>query len=128
YLAARGAIVEVACNAHARRKFYDAQNSDAARSHAALWPGIASSTLWRRKPRNRLKRNTWTMPAPTRCAFACAKRKRCRSGPTFDAGWKNSVTRFAKEPDGSGHQLYLRQLGCAGALHRGRRFRIGLGR
>jgi transposase len=36
YLAARGAIVEVACNAHARRKFYDAQSSDAARSHAAL--------------------------------------------------------------------------------------------
>jgi transposase len=36
YLASRGTIVEVACNAHARRKFYDAQSSDAARSHAAL--------------------------------------------------------------------------------------------
>jgi transposase len=30
------AIVEVACNAHARRKFYDARTSDAARSHQAL--------------------------------------------------------------------------------------------
>lgn len=30
------AIVEVACNAHARRKFYDARTSDAARAHQAL--------------------------------------------------------------------------------------------
>jgi transposase len=30
------AIVEVACNAHARRKFYEARTSDAARSHQAL--------------------------------------------------------------------------------------------
>jgi transposase len=29
-------IVEVACNAHARRKFYDARGSDAARAHQAL--------------------------------------------------------------------------------------------
>ena len=29
-------IVEVACNAHARRKFYNARTSDAARSHQAL--------------------------------------------------------------------------------------------
>src|SRR5205085_7294208 len=29
-------IVEVACNAHARRKFYEARTSDAARSHQAL--------------------------------------------------------------------------------------------
>jgi transposase len=33
-------IVEVACNAHARRKFYDARSSDAARAHQALaWYG-----------------------------------------------------------------------------------------
>jgi hypothetical protein len=33
-------ILEVACNAHARRKFYDARSSDAARSHQALaWYG-----------------------------------------------------------------------------------------
>ena len=31
-----GAIVEVACNAHARRKFHDARTSDAARAHQAL--------------------------------------------------------------------------------------------
>jgi transposase len=30
------AIVEVACNAHARRKFYEARSSDAARPHQAL--------------------------------------------------------------------------------------------
>jgi transposase len=30
------AIIEVACNAHARRKFHDARGSDAARSHQAL--------------------------------------------------------------------------------------------
>jgi transposase len=30
------AIIEVACNAHARRKFYDARTSDAMRSHQAL--------------------------------------------------------------------------------------------
>jgi transposase len=29
-------IIEVGCNAHARRKFYDARGSDAARSHQAL--------------------------------------------------------------------------------------------
>jgi transposase len=29
-------IIEVACNAHARRKFYEARSSDAARSHQAL--------------------------------------------------------------------------------------------
>lgn len=29
-------IIEVACNAHARRKFYEARTSDAARSHQAL--------------------------------------------------------------------------------------------
>jgi transposase len=29
-------IIEVACNAHARRKFYDARDSDATRSHQAL--------------------------------------------------------------------------------------------
>ncbi len=36
YLGSGGAILEVACNAHARRKFYEARTSDAARSHAAL--------------------------------------------------------------------------------------------
>src|SRR5262249_6980772 len=40
YLPAPGggepAIVEVACNAHARRKFYEARASDAVRSHQAL--------------------------------------------------------------------------------------------
>jgi transposase len=35
-LYANGRIVEVACWAHARRKFYEAQTSDAARSHQAL--------------------------------------------------------------------------------------------
>jgi transposase len=30
------AIIEVACNAHARRKFYDAKDSDALRAHIAL--------------------------------------------------------------------------------------------
>ena len=33
---AEAAIVEVACNAHARRKFYEARSSDAVRSHQAL--------------------------------------------------------------------------------------------
>ena len=32
----KAAIVEVACNAHARRKFYDAKDSDVLRSHLAL--------------------------------------------------------------------------------------------
>jgi transposase len=36
YLGSKGKIVEVACNAHARRKFFDARSSDAARAHAAL--------------------------------------------------------------------------------------------
>lgn len=36
YLASQGAIIEVACNAHARRKFYDARSSDGNRAHAAL--------------------------------------------------------------------------------------------
>lgn len=34
--AGTAAIIEVACNAHARRKFYDARTSDAARAHQAL--------------------------------------------------------------------------------------------
>jgi hypothetical protein len=33
---AAASIVEVACNAHARRKFYEARGSDALRSHQAL--------------------------------------------------------------------------------------------
>jgi hypothetical protein len=33
---AEAAILEVACNAHARRKFYEARGSDAVRSHQAL--------------------------------------------------------------------------------------------
>jgi transposase len=33
---AEAAIIEVACNAHARRKFYEARSSDAGRSHQAL--------------------------------------------------------------------------------------------
>jgi transposase len=33
---ARARIIEVACNAHARRKFYEARTSDAQRSHQAL--------------------------------------------------------------------------------------------
>lgn len=33
---ARARIVEVACNAHARRKFYEARDSDALRAHQAL--------------------------------------------------------------------------------------------
>jgi hypothetical protein len=33
---AQARIVEVACNAHARRKFYEARGSDAVRSHQAL--------------------------------------------------------------------------------------------
>jgi transposase len=33
---AEAAIIEVACNAHARRKFYEARSSDALRSHQAL--------------------------------------------------------------------------------------------
>ena len=32
----QAAIIEVACNAHARRKFYDARDSDALRAHYAL--------------------------------------------------------------------------------------------
>jgi transposase len=32
----QAAIIEVACNAHARRKFYDAKDSDALRAHYAL--------------------------------------------------------------------------------------------
>lgn len=36
YLASQGTIHEVACNAHARRKFFDARPSDPARAHAAL--------------------------------------------------------------------------------------------
>jgi len=36
YLASGGAIVEVACWAHARRKFYDARGSDGVRAHHAL--------------------------------------------------------------------------------------------
>ena len=36
FLAARGQILEVACHAHARRKFFDAKSSDTERSHAAL--------------------------------------------------------------------------------------------
>src|SRR6185312_8566799 len=35
-LTAAARIIEVACNAHARRKFYEARNSDALRSHQAL--------------------------------------------------------------------------------------------
>jgi transposase len=35
-LTSQARIVEVACNAHARRKFYEARNSDALRSHQAL--------------------------------------------------------------------------------------------
>jgi transposase len=33
---ATGRVVEVCCNAHARRKFYEARDSDAARAHQAL--------------------------------------------------------------------------------------------
>jgi transposase len=36
YLDSRGTIVEVCCNAHARRKFFNARKTDAARSHQAL--------------------------------------------------------------------------------------------
>lgn len=36
YLASPGTIYEVACNAHARRKFFDARSSDSVRAHAAL--------------------------------------------------------------------------------------------
>jgi transposase len=32
----KAAVIEVACNAHARRKFYEARSSDAVRSHQAL--------------------------------------------------------------------------------------------
>jgi transposase len=36
YLDSKGKIIEVACNAHARRKFFDARSTDAERAHAAL--------------------------------------------------------------------------------------------
>jgi transposase len=36
YLGSQGAIIEVACNAHARRKFYDARTTDPPRAHTAL--------------------------------------------------------------------------------------------
>jgi hypothetical protein len=36
YLGSQGGIVEVACNAHARRKFHEARKTDAARAAAAL--------------------------------------------------------------------------------------------
>lgn len=36
YLGSKGKIIEVACNAHARRKFFDARSTDAERAHAAL--------------------------------------------------------------------------------------------
>jgi hypothetical protein len=35
-LDSKGAIIEVCCNAHARRKFFDARSTDATRSHQAL--------------------------------------------------------------------------------------------
>lgn len=36
YLSSKGKIIEVACNAHARRKFFDARSTDAERAHVAL--------------------------------------------------------------------------------------------
>jgi hypothetical protein len=41
-------IIEVAYNAHARRKFYEARTSDALRAHQAL--AYTSSTSWRSGP------------------------------------------------------------------------------
>lgn len=40
YLGSQGKIIEVACHAHARRKFHESRTTDSARAHAALaWYG-----------------------------------------------------------------------------------------
>jgi transposase len=36
YLGSGGTVIEIACNAHARRKFFDARSTDPVRAHAAL--------------------------------------------------------------------------------------------
>jgi transposase len=60
YAGSQGAIVEVACWAHARRKFYEARTSDPARSHAALaWIGKLYDVEDRGKELTPLERAAW---------------------------------------------------------------------
>jgi hypothetical protein len=103
-------IIEVACNAHARRKFYEARGSDAPRSHQAL-------AYYRQ--RYELERAVKD--------FSDAQRLQMRQDlavpilgqvPCMVDG--AAVRGTAQEPDGGGDRTRAEQLGGAGAIHRGR--------
>ena len=69
-----GLVEEVACWAHARRKFYEARTTDAARSHEAL-ARIGHSTTSNAPPPSRSPRTSWTPTRPTPCACGYARNK-----------------------------------------------------
>jgi transposase len=73
-----GAVIELGCWAHCRRKFYEAKESDPARAPTWCWPGFANSTRSKAKrPRGSPSANSRTrrrMPS----AGGCGKSKRCR--------------------------------------------------
>jgi hypothetical protein len=103
-------IMEVACNAHARRKFYEARGSDALRSHQALAYYRQLYELGRQAK-----------------DFSDAQRLQIRQDlavpilAQFRQWLEGSAAGgAAQEPAGAGDRLGAEQRGGAGALHRGR--------
>lgn len=74
YLDSRGAIVEVACWAHARRKFFDARGSDSPRVHFAI-TRIRQLYEIERRLRERVEGEWRELPLPERAALIAAERQ-----------------------------------------------------
>jgi transposase len=77
-------IVEVACNAHARRKFYEARGSDALRSHQAL---AYYGQLYE------LERGAVRLDFDEAQGCKCVRSCRCPSWRPFVGGWRRGGRR-----------------------------------
>ena len=108
YKEAERGITEVACMAHARRKYFEAQSSDIMRSTVMLAYYPSAVRRRARGARQAVGRRR-TPGAASGAKSADAGRHQGLSGARAAAG-------VAEEPDRPGHGLHVVQLGGAGAL------------
>ena len=102
-------IIEVACNAHARRKFYEARGSDALRSHQAL---AYYRQLYELERAAKDFSEEQRLQMRQELAVPILEQFRPVAGGAAAGG-------AAQEPAGGGDRLRAEQLGGAGALYGG---------
>jgi len=109
---ARG-ITEVACMAHARRKYFEAQSLRHYAVDGGQW--LTSTCVY--DVEREARGGNWT----PRNAWRCARSGRDRSLNDMHAYLKRERDACCRESDWQGHRLHVVELGGAGAILRRRR-------